>query len=56
MNKLVETLNALFEKYDVSDKEVAEVQDLIAKIESDNEDEFTYEEKETEDKETEDED
>lgn len=42
MKELVDALNEIFEKYKVTEKEVAGIQDLISKIENDNEGEFTY--------------
>lgn len=42
MKELVDALNTIFEKYKVTEKEVANIQDLVSKIENDNEEEFTY--------------
>lgn len=44
MKKLLEILNSLIEKYQIEEADVREIQSALSEIESDAEDEFTYEE------------
>ena len=42
MNKLLEILNSLIEKYQIEEADVREIQTALAEIESDAESEFAY--------------
>ena len=48
MDKLVEVLNALIEKYQFTEEDIALVQEALSELENGAEEEFTYEENEEE--------
>lgn len=46
MDKLTAILNALIEKYNISNEDIAELQEALSELESGNEAEFEYKETE----------
>lgn len=46
MKELLEVLNALIEKYNIEEADVAMLQDVLSKIEGNDSEEFDYKEEE----------